>query len=418
MKLAYLKLVCSDNELKKRSLNTDAGRFLPYTGSRRFSFYQAVRVFNMFWRKNSEISIDGVDYKKGSLSLVQPALDGHISSMLGDIRYDRSNSEWSLECNFYGLFGPNGPLPTHLNDKVRECEIYSRIENDASAAALPDFLNIFNNRLLTLFHDIWCLSEPTAQYGNEGCSYISALRGIAGNVSPLSNDIEQVRLNHALSFSGGKPTNDGLRRVLGSWLDEFFLSGHSVDSDSTDYPVAPSQRYEINIHENIPNSLAIPEMSQARLAVEYATANIGVHTSILGTKPVNDEGFLEVGEALGEGAYLGSVIPDRQYRVAIEILFNRLDDYTMALPGGLLNKGINQLLREYLGLEYSVELWATLAWSDVPHEGACKSSALGYGMELGRKVWLRPSSDILDGKGAFQAVDGEGENTLKMQMIH
>ncbi|MDN5508445.1 MAG: type VI secretion system baseplate subunit TssG, partial [Pseudomonas sp.] len=51
-----------------------------------------------------------------------------------------------LEQFFFGLGGPNGPLPLHITEYVRE-----RQRNNADSTS-KQFLDVFHHRLLTLFY--------------------------------------------------------------------------------------------------------------------------------------------------------------------------------------------------------------------------------------------------------------------------
>ncbi|MGV8763016.1 type VI secretion system baseplate subunit TssG, partial [Pseudomonas aeruginosa] len=54
-----------------------------------------------------------------------------------------------LDQFFFGLTGPNGPLPLHLTEYARERQ---RNVNDAT---FKRFMDVFHHRLLTLFYRAW-----------------------------------------------------------------------------------------------------------------------------------------------------------------------------------------------------------------------------------------------------------------------
>lgn len=59
-----------------------------------------------------------------------------------------------LEQFFFGLGGPNGPLPLHLTEYMRE-----RQRNHADPTS-KRFLDVFHHRLLSLFYRAWAEARP------------------------------------------------------------------------------------------------------------------------------------------------------------------------------------------------------------------------------------------------------------------
>ena len=55
----------------------------------------------------------------------------------------------------FGLFGPNGPLPLHLTEYVRE-----RVYHHQDTTLLA-FTNLFHHRLTLLFYRAWADAQPT-----------------------------------------------------------------------------------------------------------------------------------------------------------------------------------------------------------------------------------------------------------------
>jgi type VI secretion system protein ImpH len=59
-----------------------------------------------------------------------------------------------LQVRLFGLFGPNGPLPTHITDYA-----YERWRNHGDVT-LCRFLDIFHHRFLALFYRAWAQAQP------------------------------------------------------------------------------------------------------------------------------------------------------------------------------------------------------------------------------------------------------------------
>src|SRR5882757_8936317 len=59
---------------------------------------------------------------------------------------------------FFGLFGPQGPLPLHLTEYARE-----RLRHHADPG-FARFADLFHHRLLSLFYRAWAQAQPTVQH--------------------------------------------------------------------------------------------------------------------------------------------------------------------------------------------------------------------------------------------------------------
>ena len=66
----------------------------------------------------------------------------------------RGRAARGCRCGFFGLLGPNGPLPLHLTEYARE-----RLRN-AGDPTLSRFLDIFHHRFLALFYRAWAQAQP------------------------------------------------------------------------------------------------------------------------------------------------------------------------------------------------------------------------------------------------------------------
>ena len=63
-----------------------------------------------------------------------------------------------LGVRFFGLLGPQGPMPLHFTEYVRE---RLRFRGDATPAR---FLDVFHHRLLTLFYRAWAQAQPAVHH--------------------------------------------------------------------------------------------------------------------------------------------------------------------------------------------------------------------------------------------------------------
>jgi type VI secretion system ImpH/TssG family protein len=81
-----------------------------------------------------------------------------------------------MAVNFFGLFGPNAPLPPHITEYVLERELH---HHDRTITA---FFNIFHHRLLSLFYRAWAANQKAVDLDRPKDQrysvYVGALFGV------------------------------------------------------------------------------------------------------------------------------------------------------------------------------------------------------------------------------------------------
>ncbi|PTT77680.1 type VI secretion system baseplate subunit TssG, partial [Pelomonas sp. HMWF004] len=82
-----------------------------------------------------------------------------------------AGSAGRIDVRFFGLFGPNGPLPLHLTEYARERLMH------AGDAGFTRFADLFHHRLLLLFYRAWSQAQPTSSLDRPGDDRFSAFVG-------------------------------------------------------------------------------------------------------------------------------------------------------------------------------------------------------------------------------------------------
>jgi type VI secretion system protein ImpH len=81
-----------------------------------------------------------------------------------------------LLVNFFGLLGPNGPLPLHLTEYARDRQ------RNADDPTMARFLDLFHHRMLMFFYRAWAAGQPTVSRDLEATDrfelYVGALVGL------------------------------------------------------------------------------------------------------------------------------------------------------------------------------------------------------------------------------------------------
>lgn len=138
----------------------------------RFSFYQAMRILESEFQRDSQ-------WGYGRKAVDDPVRLAQEPSM---IMAPASLSEFTVEQGrpprlsvlFYGLFGPQGPLPFHLTEYARERVLHHQDDS------LIAFLDMFHHRLLTYFYRIWADSTPTVNLERHDDVFARQLNAVFG----------------------------------------------------------------------------------------------------------------------------------------------------------------------------------------------------------------------------------------------
>lgn len=249
-----------------------------------------------------------------------------------------------LVVNFFGLLGPNGPMPTHLTEYVRD---RTRNANDPTFAR---FLDVFHHRMVSLFYRGWASAQPTVSLdrdnGDRFSVYVGSTFGLAEPSLRGRDTIPDfAKLHFAGVLSGPTRHAAGLRLILANF---FHL------------PVA--------VIENVGHWIDLPPHSRSRL------------------------GARSEGGALGVGTILGARTWDRQHKFRVVFGPLSMTDYLRFLPGGPSLSRLVDWIRNYLldPLEWDVNL--QLRRRDVP------LLKLGRNQRLGYTSWLLSRPAIGDAR--------------------
>jgi type VI secretion system protein ImpH len=267
----------------------------------------------------------------------QPALDFAPASVAGLTSADDKRPA-RLEIRFFGLLGPNGPLPLHLTEHARERLLH---HGDASFAR---FLDVFHHRLLSLFQRAWAQPRPTVSFDrpeeDRFHDYVGSLIGIA-TPECRERDAAGDRIKLAMAGWLARPTRnaEGLRALLVAYF-----------------------RLPVEIEEFVGHWMSLPDDDLTRLGRHAACAQLGV------------------------GAVAGRRVWDRQHKIRVRLGPLTLAQYEDFLPKGSAHGKIVALLRQYLSLELDWDARLALKADEVPR------------VQLGGSTWLgqRPQQTPAD----------------------
>jgi type VI secretion system protein ImpH len=255
-----------------------------------------------------------------------------------------------LLVHFFGLFGPDGPLPLHLTDYARDRR------RNARDPSFQRFADIFHHRAMSLFYRAWADVRPTVSFDrpeqDRFVVYVGALIGLG---------MESLRERDAmpdltkLHFAGRLANQTRHAEGLGAILSAFFTM-----------PV----RIECFIGT-------------------WLTMPAGDRTA-LGANPMTGE--------LGRSVLIGSRVWSRQHK--FRVVFGPLDlpDYLRLLPGGQSFHRLIPIVRNYVGDTLMWDVNMVLKQAEVPPTRLGRQDQPGQG-RLGWTTWLMPrhkQSDAAD----------------------
>ncbi len=269
----------------------------------------------------------------------EPELDFAVAAL--ESLTSRAEGPPRLGVRFFGLLGPQGPMPLHLTEYVRE---RLRLRGDPT---LSRFLDVFHHRLLALFYRAWAEAQPAVQHDRPAedryAAWLGAGIGLAGELPGQSSLPASARLFQAGLLGSRSRHAEGLAKMLAQYFG-----------------------VPVHIVQHVPHWLALGNEDRSRLG--YAT-----------NRP---ERLRTPAAGLGVSAAAGNKVRDRQYKFRIVLGPLTRAQYEAFLPGGTAWRQLSDWVLQYCGpgLRWDVQL--TLAAAEVP------TPCLGRRVRLGVTSWV------------------------------
>lgn len=242
----------------------------------------------------------------------------------------------------FGLFGPNGPLPTHLTEYVRE-----RISHHQDHS-LSAFADLFHHRATLLFYRAWADAQPTASLDRgDDKRFQDYLACLAGIGFPAQQQASSLSLHARLMLVG-------------------HLSRHGHDAEGLERILRLYFGVPVTMEQNVPQWLTLDHRDQARLGAGRQMPR------------------------LGESAFLGIAVRDVQHRFRLRFGPLSAAQYAHFLPDGKGSSEVRDWVRHYLGIEMQWDLSLILAAEDV------NGVTLGGNARLGYTSWLGQPDQPVD----------------------
>ncbi|MFC5526581.1 type VI secretion system baseplate subunit TssG [Rhodanobacter ginsengisoli] len=235
---------------------------------------------------------------------------------------------------FFGLFGPNAPLPLHLTEYAIDREL------NAKDRTFTAFANIFHHRMMSLFYRAWADAQPTVQMDRPAEDrfrmYMGALVGLA---TPDLGDRDALPDQFKRFFAGRLLQQSRNAEGLKGLLERFF-------------------RVPVSIVEFVTEWMRLPPSSHLRLGASGEVAALGLTT------------------VTGEYV-LGS---QQRFRLRLGPLSRA--EFNNFLPGGEALRQLEAAVKTYVGEEKAWDVQLVLKRSDVP------ATRLGQNGRMGLTTWM------------------------------
>ena len=303
-----------------------------------FDFFHALRWIECYFSERPRL---GTARKPADepIRLGQTADLSFAPSSLHSLVPATAKSKPRLDVRFFGLFGPNGPLPYHLTEHARNRQMH---HGDASFARFAD---MFHHRLLLLFYRAWAQAQPTVGLDRPGddrfAAYVGSLIGIGSSELTQRDAVsDHVKLHFSGIFSSQVRNAEGLESVLTGYL-----------------------RRPVKVVQFVGSWLELTKSERTRIGGANTRRNAS-------------------GASLGGGAVLGERVWDRQHKFGIHIGPLDHDFFESLLPGGSALPAVIALVKQHTGVELSWNLKLDLKADQVK---PCRPGQHG---RLGLTTWL------------------------------
>jgi type VI secretion system protein ImpH len=242
----------------------------------------------------------------------------------------------------FGLFGPNGPLPTHLSELAYERSTHARDHT------LVSFADIFHHRATVLFFRAWANAQST-------------------------NSLD-------------RPGDDAFSRYVGS------LVGYGTQSLQSRDQIQPHALRHVAGHlvRATRNAEGLQKILQISLGTRAVVSMWQLGWLALDPREQTQLGRAGVGKGLGVGAVAGQRVPDRQHRFRLRLGAMSHELYMKTLPTGALFQRVIDWVRNYVGYEFEWDLQLVLKRDEVP------SVRLGGQSQLGWTSWIGGANKATD----------------------
>ncbi len=299
-----------------------------------YGFFQVMRLLECAYKNNARFGQSQRPSQEPPIRLGQEVSLTFETSTLSSFTQRKAGLMPLLKQHFMGLFGTNGPMPTHLTEYIRERIHYHRDHT------LSGFADMFHHRMICLFYRAFANTEPTVSFdrpeSDRFSTYIGSLAGFGEDT---------LRERDAMPD-------------LAKFYYTGFLAAQNKPAEGISALLADYFRLRVSIEQFVGEWLDIQQSDLTRLGETPRTGELGC------------------------SAILGSRVWGCQHKFRVRFGPLNLNDYLSLLPDGYRINQLIAVIRNYIGDELSWDVNLVLKKDQVP------SAQLGDATQLGWTSWL------------------------------
>ena len=126
-----------------------------------FDFFRAIRLLEARHPTSTRLGTS-LDPREDPIRFGQTPSHAFAPSALEAFRRGQGDRPGKMLVRFFGLFGPNGPLPSHITEYAHERQL------QAHDNTFVEFCNVFHHRLLSLFYRAWAVNQKSVDFDRAG----------------------------------------------------------------------------------------------------------------------------------------------------------------------------------------------------------------------------------------------------------
>ena len=220
------------------------------------SFYQTMRRLEALFADRPRFG-RSVRPAEDAVRFAQEASAMFAPSQFAGFEPAREGRAARLLVHFFGLFGPDGPLPLHLTDYARDRR------RNARDPTFERFADIFHHRAISLFYRAWADVRPTIAHDRPADDHFALYTGaLVGLGMDSLRDRDAMPHLSKLHFAGRFANQTRNAEGLGAILSAFFTM-------------------PVRIECFVGTWLPMPEADRTALGADPRTGGLG-RTALLG----------------------------------------------------------------------------------------------------------------------------------------
>jgi type VI secretion system protein ImpH len=314
-----------------------------------FGFFQVLRLFECLYPHKPRFGTSRRPADDPLRLAQEPALTFESAS-LTSFEPGTDGKPHRLAVRFFGLLGPNGPLPLHLTEYALQRLRYRQGSHHDRTFAW--FLDIFHHRMLSLFYRAWANNEPTVSFDRpESDRFAAYIGSLAGLGMPSLRARDEIADLTKLYYCG-------------------WLSSQTKPADGLQAMLADYFKVKVCIEEFVGEWMTLSEEHLCRMGTYHAYGR------------------------LGQTAIMGPRVWGCQHKFRIILGPMSYPDYQSFLPGGDNIRHLAALVRNYVGDELAWDLNLILDRDEDQTTRLNGRSHLGWTSWLDRKPGTSDADDL------------------------